>query len=98
MKSSINGKDLSIMVNSAHIPSGRQERHCRHAPSMQDLPSLMQFLGMGIQKYPSSPTRINSVSKLSGMECVVYSLYQTPTIKRRSAILFDISLDLPWPT
>ena len=84
------------MVNSVHIPSRRRIRHRRYATSMQDLPSLMVFLEKEIQRYPSSPTRINSVSIWSGMKCGTYSLFQTHTIKRRGENIFYISLYFPW--
>ena len=62
MKSLITCKDLLRIVNSdSRISSGR-EIHRRHALSMQAMSSLMVFLGNKIQKYPSSPTRINDVS------------------------------------
>ena len=44
MKNSINGEDPYIMVNSVHRHSRRRERQRRHDPSMQSLPSLMEFL------------------------------------------------------
>ena len=68
-KNSITGEDLYIMVNSVHRPSRRKYRQKRHAPSTHALPSLRVFLYKESQQYPSSPTRINSVSIWSGMEC-----------------------------
>ena len=62
MKNSITGEDLYIMVNFVHRPSRRTEIQKRNAPSMQALPSLIAFLEKERQQYPSSPTRINSVS------------------------------------
>ena len=62
MKNSKTGEDLYKMVNFVHIPSRRNERKRRHAPSIKALPSLMAFLEKESQKYPSSPTRINAVS------------------------------------
>ena len=56
------GEELYTMVNSVHRPPRRKEIHSRYATSMQALPSLMAFLEKESQKYPSSPTRINSVS------------------------------------
>ena len=44
MKNSRTGEDLYTMVNFVHRPSRRNERHRRHAPSMQALPSLLSFL------------------------------------------------------
>ena len=49
------------MVNYARKPSRRRERQRRHAPSMQDTPSLMELLYKEIQKYPLIPTSINVV-------------------------------------
>ena len=61
MKNSITGKELSIIVNSACRTSRIIERKRRHAPSMQALPSLTELLVKVSHKYPSRPTRINSV-------------------------------------
>ena len=44
-KSSITGEDLYIMVHSYCIPSRIREIMSRHAPNMQDLTSVMVFLG-----------------------------------------------------
>ena len=49
------------MVNSAQIQSRRRERKRVHAPSMQAMQSLMEFLGKLIQKYPSSSKIINAM-------------------------------------
>ena len=62
MKNSRTGEDLYTMVNSNHRTSRRKERQRRHAPSMQALQILMEFLEKESQKYPPSPTRINAVS------------------------------------
>ena len=61
MNSSRTSKDLSIIVNYDCRPSRRIEIQRKHAPIMQALPILMEFLGKEIQKYPSSSTRINDV-------------------------------------
>ena len=61
MKNSRTGEDLYTIVNSVHIPSRRNKGQRRHAPSMQDPPSLMALIGKESQKYTSSPTRINAV-------------------------------------
>ena len=61
-KNSRTGEDLYTMVNFVHRPSRRNKIQRIHAPIMQDLPSLMAFLEKESQQYPSSPTRINSVS------------------------------------
>ena len=50
MKSSKNGEDLYIMVNYARRHSRRRLRQSRHAESMQDQPSFMEFPGKEIQK------------------------------------------------
>ena len=60
------GEDLYTMINSAHRTSSRREIQRIDDTSMQALTSLMEFLGKEIQKYPSSHTRINAVSTLSG--------------------------------
>ena len=52
MKNSRTGEDLYTMVNFVHRPSRRNERKRRHAPSMQDLPSLMAFLEKESEQYP----------------------------------------------
>ena len=83
------------MFNLIHRPSRRNERQRRHAPSMQALPSLMAFLEKESQQYPSSPTRINAVSILSGMECGTYFPFHTHAINRRGGIFFYVSLDFP---
>ena len=62
MNNSRTGEDIYINSNSIHRPSKINERQRIHAPSMQALPSLMEFLEKESQKYPSSPTRINAVS------------------------------------
>ena len=63
MKISKTDKYLSIMVSSARRPSRIIERQRIQAPSIQAMPSLMEFLEKReIQKYPSSPTRIKTVS------------------------------------
>ena len=62
MKNSITGEDLYIMISPVHRTSRRKEIQTRHAPIMQALPSLMEFLEKESQKYPSIPTRINAVS------------------------------------
>ena len=62
MNSSRTDENLSIMVNSDCRPSRRRKIQRRHAPSIQDLQSLMTFLGKGIKQYTSSPTRISTVS------------------------------------
>ena len=46
MKISTTSEDLSIMFNSARRTSIRIERHRIHAPHMQAMPSLMEFIGM----------------------------------------------------
>ena len=96
MKSSRTEEDLYIMVNSVHRPLKRRERQRRNVLSMQDLPSLMAFLGKEIQRYSSSPTSINAVSIWSGMEYGTSSPFQTHAINRRSGIFFYISLYFPW--
>ena len=85
-ESSKTEKDLSIRVNSAHMPSRRRERQRIHAPIMEALSSLMTFLGKETQKYPASPTMINAVSIWLGMECGMYSPLQYRLIKRKSWI------------
>ena len=65
MKNSRTGDYLYTMVNFVHRTSRRNKRQRIHAPSMQDLPSLMAFLEKESKQYPSSPTRINAVSILS---------------------------------
>ena len=62
MKNLIPVEDLYIMFDSVHRPSSRRERQIRHASILQALPSLIAFLDREIQKYPSSPTRIDAVS------------------------------------
>ena len=62
MKISITDKDLSIMVNYAWILSGRREIQRRHAPSMQDMNSLMELIRKEIQNYPISDARITAMS------------------------------------
>ena len=98
IKSSKTGKGLSIMVDSDSRPSRRRERQRRHAPIIQYLPSLMVFLGKERHKYPSIPTRTNSVSTWSGMECGVSSPFQTHAINIRSGIFLYISLYFSWAT
>ena len=61
MNSSRTGEDLSIIVDPARRPSGRIEKQMRHAPNMQAVTILMEFIGKGSHKYPTSPARINSV-------------------------------------
>ena len=96
MKNLRTGEDLYTMVNSVHRPSRKNERQRRHAPSMQALPSLMEFLGNERQRYPSSPKGINSVRIGSTMECGTSSPFQTHAIKRRDGIFFYINLDFHW--
>ena len=96
MESSRTREKLYIIVNSSHRTSSRIEIQKRHDLSMQDLPSLMAFLGKESHKYPSIPTRINAVSIWSRMECGMSSPFQTHTIKRWSGIFFYISLYFPW--
>ena len=67
MNNSRTEEDLYTMVDSVHRPSITKERHRRHSPSIQALPSLMAFLDKESQHCPSSPTRINTVSILSGV-------------------------------
>ena len=62
MNNSRTGEDLYIIVNSVHIPPRIKEIQMIHYPSMQALPSLMEFLEKESQRYPSSPTRINDTS------------------------------------
>ena len=62
MISSRTDEDLSIMVNSTLRTSRRRETQSRYKPNMQDLTSLMEFLGKDGHKYSSSTTRINDVS------------------------------------
>ena len=62
IKNSRTGDYLYTMVNSVHRTSRRKEIQRIHAPSMQALPSLMAYLEMESQKYPSSTTSINAVS------------------------------------
>ena len=62
MKNSITGEDLLTMVNYSSRISRRRERQMRHALNMQDLSSLMGFLGKESHKYLSIPTRINAMS------------------------------------
>ena len=96
MKSSRTGEDLYIMVNSVNRPLKRREIHRIYALSMQDLPSLMSFLGKESHQYPSSPTGINVVSILPGMECVISSPFQKHTIKIIIGVSFYIGLDSRW--
>ena len=98
MKTSITGKDLFKMVNSDSRISRRWERQKKHALIIQDLSSLMGFLGKEGHKYPSSPTRINAVSIWSEIERDMSSPLHTHKIKRRSGIFSYISIDLPWNT
>ena len=96
IKNSRTGEELHTMVNFFHRPSRRNERQRIHAPSMQALPSLMEFLENESQKYQSSPTRINAVSILSTMECGTSSPYHTHAIKRIGEIFFYINIDFLW--
>ena len=96
MKISRTGKDLFKMVNYAIRPSRIREEYKGYAPSLQAMSSLIGFLEKKIRKYLSDCTSINAVSIVSGMECEMYSIYQTPTIKIRSGISFYISLYLLW--
>ena len=90
------GEDLYIMFDSVHRPSRRKERQRRYAPSIQSMPSLMAFVEKESHRYPSSLTRIYSVSILSGMECGTSSPFHTHVINRRGGIFLYISLDFPW--
>ena len=87
-----------MIVNSSHRPSNIIYRHRRHDLSMQDLTSLMEFLGKEIQKYPSSTTMISVVSIWSEIEFGMYSPFHTHATKRSSSIFFYISIHLPWTT
>ena len=62
MKNPRTGEDLYIIFHSVHITSSRKEIQRRHAPSMQTLSSLMEFLEKESHRYPSSPTNSNAVS------------------------------------
>ena len=64
MKSSITDDDLSTMVNYDCRTSGIREIKRVHAPGMQALTILIDFLGKEIHQYPSSTKGINVVSTL----------------------------------
>ena len=98
MNSSKDDKDLSIMANYVCIPSRRRGRQRIHALSMQDFTSLMAFLWIEIQKYPSSTTSINSMITWSGMEFGMSSTSHTHAINRRRGIFLYISIYFLWTT
>ena len=93
MKNSRTGEDLYIMVNFFTDPQWGNKRQRRHAPSMQDVPGLMEFLDNKSQLYPSSTTRINAMSILSTMGCGAFSHFQTHAIKIKGGIFFYTNLD-----
>ena len=83
------------MINSACRTSIIREKQRRNSSSMQALPSLMEFQGKKINKFPSIPTNINAVSTWSGMVCGMYSPSNDLTQKIKSWAFFYISLNLP---